>query len=215
MTYAQLFAMIKDAGLSGEEAARRLGISHMTLHRWRARPGHRRVDPIYERSFETSAYEWISEGLLPVTAPTARALFARPGTQAFTAALRNLGLTTDSLAGPAGDTGVMVEALTRIGQSAEVRGEVDGNLDHLAEYGKQGEDWRDRLRAMLAVVRSGHLSLTDKLVAYGSLFYLLTPFDLIPDLVPGFGLLDDFAVLGLATAFYARRFPSLIQSTER
>lgn len=209
MTYAQLFSMIKDARLSGEEAARRLGISHMTLHRWRSRPGHRRIDPIYERAFETSAYEWISEGLLPVEASTARALFARPSTQAFQAAMRNLGLPAEVTNGQPGDADAMLAALTRIGQHPEVRADVDRGLERIASFEKLGEDWRDRLRGLLAVLRSAQVNATDKLVAYGSLFYLLTPFDLIPDMVPVFGLLDDFAVLGLAASFYARRFPQV------
>ncbi|MDE2313589.1 MAG: DUF1232 domain-containing protein [Elusimicrobia bacterium] len=56
------------------------------------------------------------------------------------------------------------------------------------------------------VIRSPQLTLTDKLVAYGALFYLITPFDLIPDTIPGIGYLDDFAILSLALLYYERRF---------
>lgn len=58
---------------------------------------------------------------------------------------------------------------------------------------------------MLEVIRSKDLTLADKLVAYGALFYLITPMDFIPDAIPVVGYLDDFAVLGLALAYYAHR----------
>ena len=47
----------------------------------------------------------------------------------------------------------------------------------------------------------------DKLAAYGALFYLITTFDLIPDTIPVFGLLDDFAILGIVVAYYVQKFP--------
>ncbi len=58
-------------------------------------------------------------------------------------------------------------------------------------------------------IRSKKLSLADKLVAYGGLFYLILPFDLIPDSIPVFGYVDDFGILGFASAYYFKRFPGL------
>jgi uncharacterized membrane protein YkvA (DUF1232 family) len=49
-------------------------------------------------------------------------------------------------------------------------------------------------------------------VAYGALFYLILPFDLIPDSIPVFGYVDDFGILGFAVAYYARKFPELKRS---
>ena len=62
---------------------------------------------------------------------------------------------------------------------------------------------------LIQVVKSKELTTLDKLVAYGALFYLLTPFDLIPDNIPIFGLIDDYAILGIAIAYYMKRFPKL------
>ena len=55
------------------------------------------------------------------------------------------------------------------------------------------------------MIGSEKISILDKFVAYGALFYLVMVFDLIPDTVPVFGLLDDFAILGIATAYYVKR----------
>jgi uncharacterized membrane protein YkvA (DUF1232 family) len=60
------------------------------------------------------------------------------------------------------------------------------------------------------VVKSSKLSHVDKLVAYGALFYLLTPMDLIPDHIPVLGLVDDFGVLGFALTYYTKRCPEIL-----
>jgi uncharacterized membrane protein YkvA (DUF1232 family) len=48
-------------------------------------------------------------------------------------------------------------------------------------------------------------------VAYGALYYLLCPLDLIPDNVPVFGLMDDYCVLGLAASHYAKKHKNLFE----
>jgi uncharacterized membrane protein YkvA (DUF1232 family) len=48
------------------------------------------------------------------------------------------------------------------------------------------------------------MSLTDKFIAYGALFYLLTPIDFIPDNIPFLGFFDDFAILGFAATYYMK-----------
>jgi uncharacterized membrane protein YkvA (DUF1232 family) len=37
------------------------------------------------------------------------------------------------------------------------------------------------------------------------LFYLICPFDLIPDNIPVFGMIDDYAILGVAWEYYVKR----------
>ena len=68
-------------------------------------------------------------------------------------------------------------------------------------------------RFVRAWVRGDYREMPRKSV-YWALFaiiYFLSPIDLIPDHIPVFGLLDDYAVLGLAIAYYMRRFPKLFE----
>jgi len=57
-------------------------------------------------------------------------------------------------------------------------------------------------------VRSKKIGLMGKIIAYGSLFYLLDPLDLIPDNIIGFGLIDDFAILGIAAIYCGKLLKS-------
>jgi uncharacterized membrane protein YkvA (DUF1232 family) len=72
-----------------------------------------------------------------------------------------------------------------------------------------GREWKKRITTLWKVVRSNKLTHFDKLVAYGALFYLLTPIDFIPDHIPVFGLMDDYLVLGIAVAYYAKNFKEI------
>ena len=55
------------------------------------------------------------------------------------------------------------------------------------------------------------LVLSHLYVAFGALFYLICPFDLIPDAIPVIGYADDFIVLGIAVLYYRKRFPHLFR----
>lgn len=213
MTYEQLFEMIDAARLTAENAARRLGVSHMTLHRWRSRPKHRRLAPVYERAFQATALELMNDGVLPVDSAIAQTLMARPNLAGFHAALRNLGASTESSDGGKGDPDAILTSLVQIGTRAECRERVDRQTARISTFRGRSREWEETIARTLTVIRSPELTTVDKTVAYGGLFYLLTPFDLIPDMIAGFGLLDDFAILGMVIAFYARRFPTLFTST--
>jgi len=212
MTYQQLFEMIDAARLTAGDAALRLGVSHMTLHRWRSRPKYRRLAPVYERAFQTTALELVNDGRLPVESAITQALLAKTNLAGFHAALRNLGASTESAGSGPGAPDAILTSLVQIGTRAECREQVDRHTGRLARFRTLSREWEQAIARILAIIRSPGLDPVDKTVGYGGLFYLLTPFDLIPDMIPAFGLLDDFAILGIALAFYTRRFPTLFTS---
>jgi len=72
-----------------------------------------------------------------------------------------------------------------------------------------GSEWKYRIKTLLSVTKSKEITRLDKFAAYGALFYLLAPLDLIPDHIPVFGLMDDFFILGIVSLYYANRFPHL------
>jgi len=64
----------------------------------------------------------------------------------------------------------------------------------------------DDVSSLIRLIRAykgGHyreIPFTSIAVALGAILYLVVPTDLIPDVIPGFGLLDDAAVIGLVLA---------------
>ena len=84
--------------------------------------------------------------------------------------------------------------------------EVKENKEKVFSFKKLGEEWTSRIGLLWKVVQSKKLTSLDKMIAYGALFYLLTPIDFIPDHIPFFGLLDDFGVLGIAATYYKTKF---------
>ncbi|PWU19432.1 MAG: hypothetical protein C5B49_05785 [Bdellovibrio sp.] len=105
----------------------------------------------------------------------------------------------------------MMLLLSQIGGDDHHKAEVEGAEKKLTYFRKMGLEWQNRISVLHRILRSNQLSTIDKLVAYGALFYLITPFDLIPDHIPAIGLIDDFGVLGFAVAFYLQRFPELLK----
>ncbi|MBX3182785.1 MAG: DUF1232 domain-containing protein [Polyangiaceae bacterium] len=59
----------------------------------------------------------------------------------------------------------------------------------------------DRLFATFRFFMDPRGSLSVKLLFLGALAYLFWPLDLVPDLVPVLGWLDDLGVVGIASAF--------------
>lgn len=56
--------------------------------------------------------------------------------------------------------------------------------------------------AIVGYFRDDRVPTWRKLVGLGALFYLIWPFDLIPDAIPILGWLDDIGVLTAAAFFY-------------
>lgn len=60
-------------------------------------------------------------------------------------------------------------------------------------------------RLIWGLARDSRVSLVDKALVLGALAYLVMPLDLIPDVIPFFGELDDAAVLFLTVRRLLRR----------
>lgn len=52
---------------------------------------------------------------------------------------------------------------------------------------------------------SGQLNTRDKAIIIGALLYFINPFDLIPDITPILGFLDDMSVIALAYRYLTNR----------
>jgi len=209
MKSSDLQILLNDAKLSPEELGKRLGISGMTLRRWvKSRPGAL-IPQFYERALSDEIIRLWMEGRLLEDAESVKWAMTQGQSLYFEAALKNLGLSGDFLKSEMGDDRMML-CLTQIGSGEARRKQVNENLKTIKNYGKVGKGWTAKLSTLMKVIKSKKLNSMDKLIAYGALFYLICPFDLIPDSVPVFGLIDDYAILDLASDYYLKRFSKKI-----
>lgn len=211
MTYGELFDVLDEAGLSPEAASLLFSVSNMTLRRWRARPGADALPDKYDRAFKPVVERLAAEGRLSSRA-AGSALALRQG-EDFRATLRRLGFPDDLMTKGPADQRALVEGLKNVGAVAGRREDVDRGEKRLLDFQRMGARWKERVGGLMKVLAARELSAKDKLVAYGALFYLLTPLDLIPDALPGIGYLDDFVILGIALFFYRDKFPRLFRKS--
>lgn len=210
MTYRQLFRIMKRAKLSPEQFGSLIGISGMTIRRWRKTPSDAVLPEIYAGAVVRALRRLVVERRLSSTEPDVQQAL-KADWLPFDVAASGMGLSSEVLGKLAGDPRGAIDTLSEIGSSEEKRGVVDASMSVVRSFGKKGKDWAYRIRKLLSVINSRDLHAVDKLVAYGALFYLLNPFDFIPDHIPVFGLLDDFFFLSAALTFYLQRYPHLFK----
>ena len=196
---------MKETGYSPEELGKQIGLSGMTLRRWMKKRGQTPIPAVYVPAIREACFRLVSEGRLNPSKEEVQALLVSGLPPAdFSAAISNLGLNTDfgmdrTLSGDRILTG-----LVQIGAQSKKQADVEKNSGKVFSFKEMGKDWAERISSLWAIIHSDTLTLPEKFIAYGALFYLLTPIDFIPDTIPFLGLADDFAVLGLAAAYYVR-----------
>jgi uncharacterized membrane protein YkvA (DUF1232 family) len=203
---------MQDADLSPEQMAKRLGISGMTLRRWKAEPPSEDLPKIYENTFLRVISDLVTEGKLSTTHPAVLALITQEQGMPFAGATSQLGIAPETLQGGISNEKRLMESLSQIGLQQAHKSEVDKSKTRILSFKKMGKDWAKRVTSLWKVITSAELNTIDKLVAYGALFYLICPFDLIPDWIPVIGYMDDYIVLGFAAAYYIKRFPQLFDT---
>jgi uncharacterized membrane protein YkvA (DUF1232 family) len=214
VNYSHLKILLKDSGFSPEQLGSRIGMSGMTLRRWSELPAEDKVPELYEKAFHEVVYELLAEGILPKESEIVPVVLKESEGSIFSAAIKNLGFTDEFLKNAKPDTESMVSGLSQIGASQGKQESVTKSKNRIFSYSKLGADWKYRIKTLYEVTKSKEITKLDKFAAYGALFYLLTPFDLIPDHIPVFGLMDDFFVLGIVTVYYVNRFPKLFKKQE-
>lgn len=82
-------------------------------------------------------------------------------------------------------------------------GQVGEVADILAEIVKN-------IKLIWRLLNDGRISPWIKMIIPATLLYLLFPFDIVPDLAPGLGQLDDIAVILLGLKFFVEMCPKEI-----
>lgn len=213
MTFGQLNAVLKETELSPELLAPIFDVGNMTIRRWlKEAPGHK-VPKSYQWSIIESVYELVLDGKLSTESVAVQNLLKGSTPLSFSAIIKSMGASDAAFNTKDSQQSKMMMILSQIGGNKDHKKDVESSERKLSYFRKMGSEWHRRISALIKVTRSSKLSTFDKLVAYGALFYLITPFDLIPDHIPVIGLVDDFGVLGFAIAFYIARFPEIIGLT--
>jgi uncharacterized membrane protein YkvA (DUF1232 family) len=205
MTNSHLLSLLKATDYSPEELGRSIGLSGMTLRRWLKKPAETPIPLVYLPAIRDACYRLVSEGVLDPEIPEIKPILLSglaPGEHR--AAIVNLGLPSDFEVDPTISGDRILTSLVVIGAQAKKQADVEKNPDKLQSFKAMGAEWSERITTLLSVVGSRKLGLTDKFIAYGALFYLLTPIDFIPDTIPFLGFFDDFAILGFAAAYYLK-----------
>jgi uncharacterized membrane protein YkvA (DUF1232 family) len=200
-----LITILKASQISPEELGNLMGVSGMTVRRWIEKPSAEPLSEIYQNAMRDAVYKLVIEGRLDSDSKMVRKIFANPASLSQQAAAKALGFPDMSGGDFANHQEQIMVGLSHIGASELRRLKVDENKSKLPSYKRLGKEWSERISILTRIIGSKNLTSLDKFPAYGALFYLFMPFDLIPDTIPVFGLMDDFAILGIAAAYYAGR----------
>jgi uncharacterized membrane protein YkvA (DUF1232 family) len=63
----------------------------------------------------------------------------------------------------------------------------------------------EQIEKIYDLMTSGSLSTTDKALIIGALVYFINPFDLVPDVIPFVGFVDDMTVIALVYRYLTNR----------
>jgi len=208
-----MFKMAQEANLSSEKLGKLLGVSGMTLRRWKHSPKDENLPQLYERAFSKSIEQMVVDGQIDPESQLAQSVMTDSRELSFQATLKTMGFTDALLKRKGNPNDALIEGLSQLGSSPSRMEKVDSAKKELFNFAKMGSEWKRYIKGLWNVVRSPKLTIMDKLVAYGALSYPLSPFNLIPNYIPVIGLLDDYAVLGLAMAYYMKRFPEIVAAS--
>lgn len=198
---SQLSELLHVSKSSPEEFGARMGISGMTLRRWIKSHANKPLDSSYNSQMQKAVYELIAEDRISQDNPIAQLVIDLEPPAHLKASLHTLFGNMQTKAPDSEDA--WISALHQIGTRTQHVQAVDKmSAKSWKRFFTFGAMKTKRIEKMLSVIKDKNLPSVTKGVAYGALFYLLTPFDLIPDNIPGIGFLDDFGALELAASYY-------------
>lgn len=214
MKISQLLNIMDETGLSAEKIAACLHVSNMTYRRWRKRSPEEEIPKEYARNIAGGIYQLVAEDKLHPDSREVGSFLKSHLPEFFQAAIGRFKVSEALFDAHSPQQENITSLLSHIGNNANVREQVDAAALDMQRFARLGADWKQRITLLSKAIRSRKITAIDKLAAYGSLFYLIIPFDLIPDSIPVFGMVDDFGILGFACAFYCQRFPALFVHKE-
>jgi uncharacterized membrane protein YkvA (DUF1232 family) len=204
-----LFDVIRESGQSYEQFGKRIGLSGMTLRRWRSCDRSENVPDCYHRAIGAGVRQLLQESRISAKTPFVKKLLHHESENGLVNTMKHLGMNLSALDSGKKSKGhnehLILDGLAQIGTDEDKRREVDRESTKILSFKKIGREWSRRITLLWKVVRSKDIDILGKIVAYGALFYLVEPFDFIPDHLVGFGYIDDYVILGIA-AVYCQKY---------
>ncbi len=214
MKISVLEKLCDETGFSAELLGKRFEMSGMTIRRLLAASPKAAIPVRHNQNILNGVHRLIAEKRLSADSPAAREVFRSVRPASFDAAIAELGISDIGM-----DSGTYREqvgiVLREIGGSAEHQRAVSHGEAALSRFKALGAEWAQRIKLLWDTVASKKIKASEKLVAFGALFYVVEPFDMVPDGIPVFGLLDDFGMLGYATMHYTKKALQLGRSRSR
>ena len=202
ITNSHLLILLQEAKMSPETLAEHMGVSNMTIRRLLEKPPQAKLSKLYSNALANVIYEFIAKGIILPESKLTVEVIKEHSPAYLDAAAKNLDIPKDFyLSGGYLNQERLVFWLSQMGSNETKEKEVDSSLKKISKFKEWGKEWSFRITILLETIHSQKYSLTKKFVAYGALFYLICPFDLIPDAIPVIGYMDDFLILGLAVTY--------------
>lgn len=209
MKYGEVLGLLSETGLSPENLAQFVSVSNSTYRRWQKESAGDVFPKEYESNIATGLYRLLENKSLSFDSVRVNRFVESHIPEFFQAAVGRLSISGEMFSEDFSHQDKITSVLSNLGNSSKIRSRVDKATRKLKTFLGWGTAWKFRIRLLMNVTASRELAPVDRLVAYGALFYLLLPFDLVPDSIPVFGYVDDFGILGFATAYYCKRFPEM------
>jgi uncharacterized membrane protein YkvA (DUF1232 family) len=206
---SDLRSLVAASKMSPEQLADPLQISPMTLRRLLKRPETEALTDAYETLVDEGVYRLIIDGKLAADNEVAAKILSKARLLSFGATIHALGFSETAMAQGVNMDDRVIIGLSQIGSSADRQSAVLEGRSSMGRIEQMSKAWGHKLRTLWKVLASSELSTFEKFAAYGALFYVLAPADLIPDTIPVFGLVDDFAMVSIVAGYYLSRFPGL------
>ncbi|WP_413294371.1 YkvA family protein [Bdellovibrio sp. HCB185ZH] len=204
MKISQISKISKDTGLSPEKLAVYFQVSNMTLRRWLKKGGTARVPSQYDTNIYQGILAMVKDGAIDKDHECVKEAYEFTQVLFANNSFMMMDLQAAQFENTGNDEDGLMDLCLRLGQRDDSLSYVQRNEQTLQDLEKKSPSIREKVTALWQVLKDGELQKTSKYVAVGALFYLVFPFDFIPDSVPGVGLLDDYAILSIAMDHYLR-----------
>jgi len=214
MKYGRVIGLLNETRLSPENLAQWLSVSNSTYRRWLKAPANDEFPKEYESNVAAGVYKLLDNKSLSYDSARVNKFVEGNMPEFFQAAVGRLNSSGELFSESSTHQDQITAVLSNLGNSGKIRSQVDKSSKKILKFSEWGAAWKYRIKLLTKVIASKEFSLVDQLVAYGALFYLILPFDLVPDSIPVFGYVDDFGILGFAAAYYCKRFPKIAKSMD-